>query len=352
MFRLSKKLAKLEDRIAGRWGKKLDRFQSRHKGEWKYLIPLGLVAWYFAGMLLNSIRLGIQSVFGADSDQIKSIWVVNPFVNFAAVFTPTGLATIAVGALMFCLITKKGYHWFSGYKYTRDKRGFDILPNGTHGTSAFMGKEEQEKVLLTGPIQDLDGTILGKQKDDPDDDDKYAEYVTLKPGCGLTEHIMIYGATGSGKTRGFVKPFILQAMRRRESMVLVDVKGEIYEGMSQILRDDGYEVKMFNLLDKEHSDAWNCLSVIEQDKNLVQSIAEVIIKNTSNANERQDFWEKAELNLLMALMHYVATQTIPGTNQLLPIQQRSLGEIYRILSNESFADLEPVSYTHLRAHET
>lgn len=182
--------------------------------------------------------------------------------------------------------------------------------------------------------------ILGKQKDDPDDDDKYAEYVTLKPGCGLTEHIMIYGATGSGKTRGFVKPFILQAMRRRESMVLVDVKGEIYEGMSQILRDDGYEVKMFNLLDKEHSDAWNCLSVIEQDKNLVQSIAEVIIKNTSNANERQDFWEKAELNLLMALMHYVATQTIPGTNQLLPIQQRSLGEIYRILSNESFADLE------------
>ena len=37
--------------------------------------------------------------------------------------------------------------------------------------------------------------------------------------------------------------------------------------------------KVFNLLDKEHSDAWNCLSVIEQDKNLVQSIAEVIIKN-------------------------------------------------------------------------
>ena len=252
MFRLSKKLAKLEDRIAGRWGKKLDRFQSRHKGEWKYLIPLGLVAWYFAGMLLNSIRLGIQSVFGADSDQIKSIWVVNPFVNFAAVFTPTGLATIAVGALMFCLITKKGYHWFSGYKYTRDKRGFDILPNGTHDTSAFMGKKEQEKVLLTGPIQDLDGTILGKQKDDPDDDDKYAEYVTLKPGCGLTEHIMIYGATGSGKTRGFVKPFILQAMRRRESMVLVDVKGEIYEGMSQILRDDGYEVKMFNQIGRAH----------------------------------------------------------------------------------------------------
>ena len=246
----------------------------------------------------------------------------------------------AVGALLVCLITKKGYLWFSGYKYIHDKRGFDILPDGTHGTSGFMGRKEQEKVLRTGFIQDLDRTLLGKQKDRPEDSDKYAEYVTLKPGSGLTEHTMIYGATGSGKTRGFVKPFILQTARRKESMVLVDPKGEIYESMSAFLQEEGYEVRMFNLLDMENSDAWNCLSEIEHDKDLVQSIAEVIIKNTSNANERQDFWEKAELNLLMALMHYVASQTVPGTNELLPIQQRSLGAIYRMLSNESFADLE------------
>ena len=61
--------------------------------------------------------------------------------------------------------------------------------------------------------------------------------------------------------------------------------------MSSFLREQGYEVRMFNLLDMENSDAWNCLSGIEKDKDLVQSIAEVIIKNTSNANERQEFWE-------------------------------------------------------------
>ena len=138
---------------------------------------------------------------------------------------------------------------------------------------------------------------------------------------------MVYGSTGSGKTQGMVKPFILQCASKRskrESLICVDPKGEVYESMSSYLREQGYEVKMFNLLDMENSDAWNCLSGIETDKDLVQSIAEVIIKNTSNANERQDFWEKAELNLLMALMHYVATQTIPGTNQLLPVQQLSL----------------------------
>ena len=116
---------------------------------------------------------------------------------------------------------------------------------------------------------------------------KYAEYVTLRPGSGLTEHTMIYGATGSGKTRGFVKPFILQTARRKESMVLVDPKGEIYESMSAFLKEEGYEVRMFNLLDMENSDAWNCLSEIEHDKDLVQSIAEVIIKNTSNAKGKR-----------------------------------------------------------------
>lgn len=343
MFRLSEKLARLEDRISGRWGKKLDKFFDRHKGKWKFYLPVALCVWYFYGMLINSIHLGIQSTFNATGEPVGSIWVANPLRNPLAVFTPTGLAVTGVSFLLFCLITKKGYIWFSGYKFTRDKRGFDIVAEGTHGTSGFMSKKEQQKILLTGSIDELSGTLLGKLKDTPDEDDKYAEYVTLRPDCGLTEHIMVYGSTGSGKTQGMVKPFILQCASKRskrESLICVDPKGEVYESMSSYLREQGYEVKMFNLLDMENSDAWNCLSGIETDKDLVQSIAEVIIKNTSNANERQDFWEKAELNLLMALMHYVATQTIPGTNQLLPVQQRSLGAIYRLLSNESFADLE------------
>lgn len=231
MFRLSDKLARLEDRISGRWGKKLDRFFDRRKGKWKFYIPLGLFCWYFYGMLINSVHLGIKSTFNATGDPVGSIWVVNPFRNLLAVFTPTGLGVTAVGFILFCLITKKGYIWFSGYKFIRDKRGFDILPDGTHGTSGFMSKKEQEKILLTGPISELSGTLLGKLKDDPDDDDKYAEYVTLRPNSGLTEHIMVYGATGAGKTRGLVKPFILQCAAKRstqESLICVDPKGEVY----------------------------------------------------------------------------------------------------------------------------
>ena len=66
MFRLSEKLAHLEDRISARWGKKLDCFLERRKGKWKLYIPLALFCWYFYGMLINSIRLGIESPFGGN----------------------------------------------------------------------------------------------------------------------------------------------------------------------------------------------------------------------------------------------------------------------------------------------
>jgi len=72
----------------------------------------------------------------------------------------------------------------------------------------------------------------------------------------------------------------------------------------------------------------NCFNDLQADISLVQSVAEIVIKNTSNANEREDFWEKSEKNLLMALLHYVLDLKDDFGN-LLPIEKRSLGTIYR-----------------------
>ena len=230
--------------------------------------------------------------------------------------------------------------WFSGYKFKRDPRDFDILPDATHGTSGWMDRKEMEQVVDLGSTAEMQGILLGKLKDDPDDDDKYSEYVAPSPKNHLNSHIIIYGASGSGKTRGIIKPFIMQAIKRGERLVYVDPKGELFESTSQYARDNGAVVKAFNLLDKENSDGINFLAGIEEDNTLIQTIAETIIKNTSNANERQDFWEKAELNLLCALLHYVQRQEDPRTHQALPIEQRAIGDIYKILSTESITDLE------------
>ena len=314
MPRLSKLIEKLEDRAI----KKCGRWYTRHKEKLPLYIPLALAAWYVYGMFLNSLRLGRESVFHLSGETVESIWVFNPFKNWLAPFTPFGLGATAVFVLLICLITKKGYTKLSGYKFVRDKRGFDILPDGTHGTSGFMERKEMERIVDAGPLDKLDGTILGKQKDDPDDDDKYADYVALKKNSGLTEHTIVYGSTGSGKSRGYVKPMIMQCAKRKDSLILVDPKGEFYETMSGFLREQGYETRLFSLLDMENSDAWNCLADVDSDPNLVQSIAEVIINNTSNSEDRQDFWSKAELNLLVALIHYVSRLRGPD-GKLLPI---------------------------------
>lgn len=348
MPRLSKLVEKLENRAE----RKLGKWFSKNKKKLPVYIPLALTLWYAYGLFLNSMRLGIASTFNQSGEAIESIWVWNPFKNWIAVFTPFGLGATAVIVLLVCLITKKGYTKFSGYKFTRDKRGFDILPDGTHGTSGFMDKKDRAGIVDVGSVDKLNGTILGKLKDDPEDDDKYSEYVTLKRDSGLTEHIMVYGATGSGKSRGFVKPFILQCAAKRqnkESMVLVDPKGEMYEAMSGFLQEQGFEVRLFNLLDMENSDAWNCLADVNDDPSLVQSIAEVIINNTSTSEDRQDFWSKAELNLLVALIHYV-TRLHGSDGKLLPIQQRSLGAVYRILSSESFQSLEEIMSSLPKSH--
>ena len=333
---LSKQIEKIEIRVKKKWG----RWFSRHKKYiWLYFF-LGIVALYFYGMLINSIHLGIRSTFNDGSQEIKSIWVLNPIKNIFAILTPTGLVTTGVCALLICLITKKGYIWFSGYKYKHDPRGFDIIPDATHGSASFMDRKEASEFFCLGEVKNLSGNIYGKIKEDADDDDKFSEYVAANDKNGLNGNMLIYGAPGTGKSRGVIRPLIMQAVKRRESVIIVDPKGELFESMSGYLQDSGMIVKSLNLLDMVNSDGFNCFHDIEDDPDLVQIITTTIIKNTSAVNERQDFWEKAESNLLSALIHYVSKQCIPGTDNLLPIHERSLGTIYRLLSDESFNSLE------------
>lgn len=162
---------------------------------------------------------------------MESIWVFNPLKNFFVVFTPFGLGTTAVILLLICLITKKGYIWFSGYKYTHDPRGFDILPDGTHGTSGFLTKKEMGEFLELGKASEVRGMMLGKYKQRPDNLDKYALYVAHHMRAGDNNNLLCIGAPGSGKSRGFIIPFLMGVAQRsnatgmRESVIATDPKG-------------------------------------------------------------------------------------------------------------------------------
>ena len=334
MPRLSKLLEKLEDRLES----KLGGWYERHREKLPVYVPTGIILLYFYGMFLNSVRLGIDQTFHDPEGKIESIWVFDPLRNVFAILTPTGIVTTAVMALLFCLATKKGYLWFSGYKYKRDPRGFDILPDGTHGTSGFLTEKEMRTFLELGSPQEVKGMLLGKYKQRDDDPDKYALYVAHEMRAGDNNNLLCIGAPGTGKTRGFIIPFLLGCAKRKESVFITDPKGELFERMSLYFKDSGYTVRAINYLDMEYSDGWNCLSGLDQEKRLVQTVANTIIENTSGPKEADDFWSRAELNLLMALIHYVVNLK-DDRGRLLPIEQRGLGNVYDIIANKSIGEI-------------
>ena len=317
---------------------KLGPWFERHKAKFPVYIPLGLLGWYLYGMFLNSIRLGTAVTFHTGGEEIKSIWVFNPLRNWFVLFTPFGLGTTFVILLLICLITKKGYIWFSGYKFIHDPRGFDILPDATHGSSGFLTKKELGEFLELGPAPEVKGMMLGKWKKHPNDADRYAAYVAHQMVAGDNNNLLCIGAPGSGKSRGFIIPFMLGCARRGESIFITDPKAELWEKMSPYFKEYGYCVRAVNFLDMAHSDGWNCLYSLDKETQLVQTVANTIIQNTSGPKEADDFWSRAELNLLMALIHYVCNlKDVDG--KLLPIEQRGLGDVYQLLANKSIQEI-------------
>lgn len=365
MPRLSKLIERLEDRIEkkcaglpqhlkeiyGRWFASLQkragsRYARHKKKKLPFYIPAGLVLWYFYGMFLNSIRLGAAQTFQTSGEEIESIWVFNPFRNWFALFTPHGLLFTAVIVLLICLITKKGYIWFSGYKFTRDPRGFDILPDGTHGTSGFLTEKEMQAFLEVGSAEEVSGMMLGKSKRHADDPEEYSSYVAHRMVPGDNNNLLCIGAPGSGKSRGFIIPFLMGCARRSsgghpESVIVTDPKGELFEKMAPYFKKNGFNVKAINFLDMAHSDGWNCLYGLDQETQLVQTVANTIIQNTSGPKEADDFWSRAELNLLLALIHYVCNLKDANGN-LLPIEQRGLGDVYHLLAEKSINDINRI----------
>ena len=281
MFRLSKLLEKLEDKSEARF----KSWFARNKAKLPMRVPAVIVGWYFYGMFLNSLRLGIASTFHQADEEIQSIWVLNPFKNWGAVFTGFGFVTTLVIVLIICLITKKGYIWFSGYKYTHDPRGFDILPDGTHGTSGFLTEKEMREFLELSPAGKTEGMILGKVKKHPDDPDAYALYAAHRMVAGDNNNLLCIGAPGSGKSRGFIIPFLMGCAKRGESAFITDAKGELFERLSPYFRQHGFYVKAVNFLDMEHSDGWNCLYGLNSIRGFNMS-AQIVVQSLSQWQEK------------------------------------------------------------------
>lgn len=122
-------------------------------------------------------------------------------------------------------------------------------------------------------------------------------------------NVLVVGGSGAGKTRFYAKPNILQC---NTSFVIADPKGELLRATAPLLLEQGYDVKVFNLINPEESDGYNPFAYIRTDEDVIKLITNLIQNTTpKNAGNSDPFWEKSELALDTALMLYLLHEAPP-----------------------------------------
>ncbi|GHU86935.1 conjugal transfer protein TraG [Clostridia bacterium] len=123
------------------------------------------------------------------------------------------------------------------------------------------------------------------------------------PAHARNKNVLVIGGSGSGKTRFFVKPNLMQM---HSSYVCTDPKGTLLVECGRMLRAGGYEIKVLNTINFAKSMKYNPFAYIHSEKDILKLVS-VIIENTKGEGEKssEDFWVKAEKLYYTALIGYI-----------------------------------------------
>ncbi len=283
---------------------------------------LGIAALLFLGGMMSQVltNYSIWTNEGGLTGQamMKPVsW--NPLVCFQLAFTVNGLKAILgiilIAAVIF--VVYKLYNRFDGKQH--DPRGFTKSDSGIYGTASWMDEDEMSEVLEVTSIGQAEGTVLGEYK---------GKAVCMPKDTRLNRHIAIFGASGTMKSRAIIRNALFQIIKRGESVILTDSKSEMYTDTSELFRNAGYDVKVFNLVNPEHGDSWNCMSDLSGDTLMAQVLTNVIIGNTSSG-KGDHFWDNGEGNLLKALILLV------DQDQRRSPSMKHLTAVYQLLTQNS-----------------
>lgn len=279
------------------------------------LVLLLILALYVSGLLCQA---------GVDAAHVS----FNPFrCLFAAVFSfrgwKTTLCTIGLFLLFAGFIAFQGRA--SGLGGMDEERNFSYSSLGTYGTSGYMTEAEKKQVLKEDrDVKETKGIILGT-------DLVSGNILSLPPESRLNRNIAVCGSQGSMKSRAFARNMILQCIRRGESMFITDPKSELYEDTAAYLKAEGYTVRLWNLIDLDHSDAWDCLAEIDGG-GLIDTFVDVVIRNTTDKFDH--FYDNTEMDLLKALCLYVYHEYEE--------KDRTFAEAYKLLINQSLEAIDGI----------
>lgn len=250
------------------------------------LLPAGFFAAFMVGEwsagLLRMLRLSVTTSYG---------------LAIALIFA---FALTFVAAMVF----RKNMD-LNGAKEI-DDRGMITSNAGTYGTAEWMSEAEAKQVYEVGSVEKVTGTILGQFTQEGE------EVIALPFEPTGNRNLILIGPPGSGKSFGYVRTAVFQSIVRGESVVVTDPKGEIHNDMRKLLEANGYKVKVFNLINLDLSNAWDCVQEIYDpitgniDDQRVITFCKTVITNTGGGAGGDPFWESSEENLFRVAVSYCA----------------------------------------------
>lgn len=249
-----------------------------------WFIILGAILSGYAGYLLN----GAWEPGGDINSFLESFNNVcaAPFANY---YNERTIKAIVIALMVYAVAL---------LMYVTSQRSF--MPGKEFGTARFESPQFANKILM-----DKDASfnrILSQNVK------MSLDFRRLK----LNGNILICGGSGAGKTFYEVKPNLMQ-MPRNCSFICTDPKGEILRSCGQMLKDNGYNVKVINLLEMDKSDCYNPFSYLREETDIVKLITNLISNTTpKGATPSDPFWEKAEGLFLQAIFYYVWLEEPPA----------------------------------------
>ena len=274
----------------------------------KYLIPN--IPYLFIGWACLKLGTAYRLAEGADlPHKLMGLGqTVGPaFADFAPGLDPLDWLIGIVGAVGFRLLIY--FKSKKAKKYRRDEEYGSARWGGPKDIAPFVDPKFENNVILTG-----------------------TEFLTMNtrpknPANARNLNACVIGSSGSGKTRFWLTPQILQASADKKggcSFVVVDPKGGVLSQVGCFLQRRGYKIKVFNSIDFSKSMHYNPLSYIHSEADILKFVDTLIANTKGEGKEGDPFWTKAETLLYCALIAYIIFEA--------PAEDRSINTLVDMIS--------------------
>lgn len=241
--------------------------------------------YVIAGMLATNIWEAWRLAEGSDTSAKLFSFFAALGVAFSNPFPSLHLADLLFGVI--CGAALKLAVWMKGRNAKKYRHGMEY-GTARWGTQRdiepFIDPEFQNNVILTR----TERLMMGNRP--------------KNPANARNKNVLIVGGSGSGKTRFWLKPNLLQC---HSSYVVTDPKGDIVIDCGKALTKNGYRIKIFNTINFRKSMHYNPFSYIHGEKDILKLTTTLIANTKGDGKSGDEFWTKAETLLYCALIGYI-----------------------------------------------